>query len=207
MRALEWILCAAASVRRGCARLSRDRRGVAAVEFAYVAPILLVLYFVTMETAQAIDSNKKVARVASMVADLVTQQQEMSKTELDAIMKIGESIIQPYNRTNSRTVVTAIEVPSDPASPPKIAWSRKFADGVGSKPYAVGSPVTIPTAVNVPNSLIIRVESEMTYRPMISWTASQKEALSLGSMFDTIEMKDAYYLRPRMSTTIPCKDC
>src|SRR5262245_19164857 len=102
MSALEQIQGTAANIRQACVRLKRDRRGVAAVEFAYIAPILLILYFVTMEMAQAVDSNKRVARSASMVADLVTQQQDTSKAELDAIMTIGESIIQPYNRTRSR---------------------------------------------------------------------------------------------------------
>ena len=39
-----------------------DRRGVAALEFALIAPLLLSMYFVTMEVAQAIESNKKVGR-------------------------------------------------------------------------------------------------------------------------------------------------
>ena len=66
------------------ARLARtfagNRRGVAAIEFALIAPLLLVMYFVTMEIAPAIDSNKKVGRAASMIADVVTP---VSYTHLD----------------------------------------------------------------------------------------------------------------------------
>ena len=36
-----------------------------------------------------------------MVADLVTQQQTITKSELDAIMAIGESLLQPYNRSQA----------------------------------------------------------------------------------------------------------
>ncbi|MBE0692234.1 MAG: pilus assembly protein, partial [Aquamicrobium sp.] len=65
-----------------------DRRGVAAIEFAFIAPLLLMLYFVTMEVAQGIETNKKVSRVGSMVADLVTQQsREISTSDLDPIMR------------------------------------------------------------------------------------------------------------------------
>ena len=56
------------------ARLLGDRRGAAAIEFAFIAPLLLSMYLVTMEVSQAIEVNKKIARVGSMVADLVTQQ-------------------------------------------------------------------------------------------------------------------------------------
>ncbi|TIV71910.1 MAG: pilus assembly protein, partial [Mesorhizobium sp.] len=67
----------------------RDRRGVAAIEFAFIVPVLLIMYFITMEASQAIETSKKVSRIGSMVADLVTQQQTVVKANLDAIMKIG----------------------------------------------------------------------------------------------------------------------
>jgi len=63
-------------------RFARDRSGVAALEFALIAPLLLALYFVTMEVAQAIEVNKKVGRVGSMIADLVAQMPEIPKSEL-----------------------------------------------------------------------------------------------------------------------------
>ena len=79
---------------------------MAAVEFALIAPLLLSMYFVTMEVAQGIEANKKVGRVGSMVADLVTQQSELTPDQLKAIMQIGESILQPYNRSSPKIVVT-----------------------------------------------------------------------------------------------------
>ena len=100
--------------RLGLRRLIGDERGVAAIEFAFIAPVLLSLYFVTMEVSQAIEVNKKVGRVASMVADLVTQQTEIRPTELDAILKIGESILQPYNRSKPTITVTAIRMCATP---------------------------------------------------------------------------------------------
>ena len=57
------------AARRGLARLARDRRGVAAVEFAFIAPILLTLYLVTMEVAQGIETNKKVGMLFANDAD------------------------------------------------------------------------------------------------------------------------------------------
>src|SRR5690606_19494517 len=88
----------------------RDRTGVAALEFALIVPLLLALYLVTMEVAQAIEANKKVARVGSMVADLVTQMPEITKSELEGVMRIGEATLQPYNRSKPTIMVTAIEV-------------------------------------------------------------------------------------------------
>ena len=91
-----------------------NRRGVAAVEFALIVPILLVMYFMTMEASQAIETSKKVSRIGSMVADLVTQQPTIVKADLDAIMKIGTSTIQPYNRSTPNITITAIQVTMTP---------------------------------------------------------------------------------------------
>ncbi|MEQ9246158.1 MAG: pilus assembly protein, partial [Nitratireductor sp.] len=50
---------------------ARNRRGVAAIEFAIIAPILFAMYFLTLEFGQAIDVNKKVSRAANMAGDLI----------------------------------------------------------------------------------------------------------------------------------------
>lgn len=187
--------------------LLRDRRGVAAIEFAFIVPVLLTLYFVTMEVAQGIEANKKVGRVGSMVADLITQQQSMSRTELEAIMQIGGAILQPYNRTRPTVVVTAIRISDTPTPQATVVWSRKMANGAFSEGAAKNSPTTVPAQLNIRNTFLIRVSGELDYRPVITWSAQQKTALGLAGAFDRIEMAETYYLRPRMSTEIACSDC
>ncbi|TIN81988.1 MAG: pilus assembly protein, partial [Mesorhizobium sp.] len=80
---------------RKASRFWSDRRGIAAVEFALIMPILLIMYFLTMEASQAIETSKKVSRIGSMVADLVTQQTNVAKADVDAIMQIGSVTLQP----------------------------------------------------------------------------------------------------------------
>jgi Flp pilus assembly protein TadG len=191
----------------GVCRLIPDRRGVAAVEFALVAPLLLSMYFVTMEVAQGIEANKKVGRVGSMVADLITQQSEITPDQLEAIMKIGQSILQPYNRSTPKIVVTAIEITPDPGSKVQVKWSGKIENGVYSADAAAGSVTTVPPALNIANTFLVRVESYLNYKPLITWSAEAKPTLGLTAAFDNIPMKETYYLRPRMSSTIECEDC
>jgi Flp pilus assembly protein TadG len=186
-------------------RFSRDRNGVAALEFALIVPLLLMLYFVTMEFAQAIETNKKVGRVASMVGDLVTQQQAMSKAELEGIMRIGEATLQPYNRSQPSIEITAIEVTDEDAV--QVVWARKLVNGTFSAGPAKGAPATIPPSLRVKGSFLVRAESKLAYTPVIAWAASSKPTLGLAAAFDGISMAETYYLRPRMSMTIPCSDC
>jgi Flp pilus assembly protein TadG len=194
-------------VRGWIGRLFHDRRGVAAVEFAFIAPLLLSMYFVTMEVSQAIETSKKVSRVGSMVADLIAQQQSITKSDVDAVMQIGEALLQPYNRSKPKIVITAIQITTDPTPKVQVFWSRKLVDGATSQDAAKGTTTTVPAALNVAGSFLIKVESDLAYKPVVTWAAADKPKLGLTAAFDSISMSETYYLRPRMSPQVTCSDC
>jgi len=194
-------------VRGWIGRLLHDRRGVAAVEFAFIVPLLLSMYFVTMEVSQAIETNKKVSRVGSMVADLIAQQQSINKSEVDAVMQIGESLLAPYNRSKPTIIITAIEITDETTPKVRVFWSRKLANGATSVDAAKGTTTTVPAALNVRGSFLVRVESDLEYKPVVTWAAADKPALGLSAAFANISMKETYYLRPRMSPQVTCGDC
>lgn len=186
--------------------LVSDRRGVAAIEFAFIAPLLLMLYLVTMEVAQGIDTNKKVSRVGSMVADLVTQQpREITTTVLDPIMRIGEAILQPYNRSRPTIIITGITIDKDAKA--EVAWSRKMIDGVFSRDAVKGTPADVDDRLKIPGTFLVRVSSQLDYQPVMTWNAKQKTTLGLLGAFDNIDMGEVYYLRPRMTSEILCTNC
>lgn len=187
--------------------IGADRRGVAAVEFAIIAPLLLSMYFVTMEVSQGIETNKKVGRVGSMVADLVTQQQEVTRADLDAIMQIGEATMQPYNRSRATIKITGIQITTDTTPQARVTWWRKLEDGAASGAAPTNETTTVPATLMVPGSFLVRVESSLAYRPVITWAAADKPALGLTAAFDGIPMAETYYLRPRMSPQVKCLNC
>lgn len=188
--------------------LVRDRRGVAAVEFAFIAPILLSLYFLSMEVSQAVDVNKKVGRAGSMVGDLITQQQTLiTPTDLDAIMRIGDALIQPYGRSNLGLNITAITISNEAKPKATVLWSRKMVNGAFSQATTKGTAVTVPASLLVADSFLIRVDSSLDYRPVLFYAADGKPTLGLSAMFDRINMNEHYYMRPRMSKDIKCDSC
>lgn len=195
-------------LKRKVASCLADRRGVAAVEFALIVPMMLAMYLVTMEAGQGIDANKKVSRVGSMVADLITQQQTITASELVAIMQIGESTLQPYNRSRPTITVTAIEITDETTPKVKVAWSHKLVDGNGqASPYVKGSPTTVPDKLKIKGSFLVRVVSSLNYEPFLTYTEDQKSTLGLGAILGAITMSETYHLRPRMSSSVSCADC
>ena len=128
--------------------------------------------------------------------------------EMDAIMEIGSSILKPYNRSNPKVYITAIQVDDDENNPTAtVVWSRKLVNDVTSDYLAPGTAATIPTKLVTPGSFLIRVSSELDYSPVITWSAADTPAWGVAAIFDGIKMAEIYYLRPRMSNTIPCADC
>jgi Flp pilus assembly protein TadG len=188
-------------------RFCSDRRGVAAIEFAFIVPVLLIMYFVTMEASQAIETSKKVSRIGSMVADLITQQQAITAADIDAIMKIGTSTLQPYRRSAPTIIVTAIQISDDSSPTVKVVWSRKVVDSTYSVDAAKDAITTVPKTLEIRNTFLIRVESDLGYKPVIAWNADNSKPLGLTAAFSSITMGETYYLRPRRSTSIECKTC
>lgn len=188
-------------------RFCRDSRGIAAIEFALIVPVLLIMYFMTMEASQAIETSKKVSRIGSMVADLVAQQQSVLAAQLDAIMQIGNSTLQPYNRSTPKIVITAIQVTDETTPQVQVLWSRKMVNGAFSADAAKTSITTIPDTLKIKGTFLVRVQSSLTYEPVITWSADGAKRLGLSTAFAKIPMGETYYLRARRSSTITCSNC
>ncbi|WP_265516148.1 TadE/TadG family type IV pilus assembly protein [Nitratireductor luteus] len=189
--------------------LLRDRRGVAAVEFAFIAPLLIGVYFLALEYSLAVVTSSNVERSASQVGDLITQQQTITRSEVDAIMEIGESVLQPYERSQPVITVTAIEITDDPEPKAKVVWSRKMVAGAGSPDTTPGTETTVPGDLMVPGSFLIRAHTTLDYQPFGSRSTDEGNHFGFGGAFDALNMTmgGRYHLRPRVSTTIPCSDC
>jgi Flp pilus assembly protein TadG len=95
--------------------------GVSAVEFALIMPIMLALYAGTVEISEALSVDRKVTRVASTVADLVSQRSAVTEAEILDIFEASAAILEPYDPSLVRIVVTAVNVTNAGQT---VAWSR-----------------------------------------------------------------------------------
>jgi len=63
-----------------CRRFSRDKRGVAAVEFSVILPAMLLMFFGTFEVSSLIRAKFATNRAAQLIANLVAQEPTGSAT-------------------------------------------------------------------------------------------------------------------------------
>ena len=178
--------------------LLRDRKGVGAVEFAFVAPILVVLYIGAVEMTVALSVDTKVSRAGNITLDLITQATTTSKDELDDMEDVAASILAPYTAANVELVYTAITInPAGDAATVTWSWA---SDGL--TPPTVGEEITseIPDSLMIADAFYVRGEIDNTHNFITSIPFT-------GRTMSSLDLTETYFMRPRLGTAITCSDC
>lgn len=141
------------------------REGLAAVEFAFIAPIMILLFFGVVEGSAAYSTNRKVLLSANTLADLVAQEASVTKDNLDDLFVGMEDIIDQRDiDVKFRIVSVVLDTATDEM---KVHWSRDSDNGT---PYSAGSVYTgaiDKTLLDDATSLIV-AETEYDYASPIS---------------------------------------
>ena len=77
------------ALKRSLRRFAGDRRGASAVEFALIAPFMILLYLGAVEIILALSIDRKITSAASALADLVAQDDVITDGEMADIMTAG----------------------------------------------------------------------------------------------------------------------
>lgn len=137
--------------------LLRDRRGSAAVEFAFIVPIVLALYFGMVEATQALLANRRASAVTTAVGDLVTQQAQVSVADVNNIFNASTSIMKPFPSTQLAIRVTSIEI--NATGNPVQKWTRDNGKAIPTTDVS-----TVAQSMRTPNTAVLRAETIYTYR-------------------------------------------
>jgi Flp pilus assembly protein TadG len=171
--------------------LLADARGVAALEFALLAPILILLYFGVVELTQGVMTEQRAAHTASTIGDLVAQSANVSSAEITDIFTIGNTIMYPYPTAPLSMRVSSLQ--ADAKGAVTVAWSQ----GSGMAALAKGASVTgLPKNVITANETVIESEATYVYTSAFSYV-----------MPKPVTFTEKYFLRPRLSTSVNCADC
>ena len=171
-------------------RFARDSRGVAAVEFALIAPVLVLLYCGVAELSLAIITDSRTSHVASAVGDLVAQTDSVSTNDLADIFSIGSTIMAPFPTSTLQMRVTSVT--ADAAGKPLVDWSRGYG---GYAALAAGAAVTVPMTLTAGESVVMS-ESRYQYTSVIRYVLP-----------NALTYTSAFYLRPRRSDQVTCSGC
>jgi Flp pilus assembly protein TadG len=146
-------------LKRHAARLKRDTGGMAAIEFVFIVPLMLVIFFGTIEVSNGVAADRKVTITARTLSDLVSQNTNVTNLQVSNFFKMGTAIMTPYSGTPMTLRVSQVKI--NGSGQATIEWS----DGQGIVGRTVGSTVTVPAGLVVNNTWLIWSEIAYTYTP------------------------------------------
>jgi len=169
----------------GLRRLAVDERGLSAIEFALILPIMVTLFFASVELGDALTIDRKVNIITSTLADLVTQEKEITSADMTNIFNAANAIITPYPSSNLKMKVSGINI--DANSNATVAWSYAQHDTA----LTSGAAVTLPSALAQPSTFLALSEVHYPYTPSVGYV-----------MTGTYDLTNKFYLSPRVSTKV-----
>jgi Flp pilus assembly protein TadG len=142
--------------------------GVALIEFAAIAPLLMLMTFGTLEIGRAIMVHKRFQRATAMVGDLVAREKCVTAVDLTGIARAAGHVMWPYDTAPLKFRVHSISIPSN-AGPNEsvgiVEWG--WAHNGMSKSEA-GDPKSLPSAgLVVAGNTGVMVEAEYDYTPLL----------------------------------------
>lgn len=173
------------SLRRLGERFRRDRRGVSAVEFALILPIMLAVYFGGFEVSEGVTIKRKVTHVTSSLGDLVAQARTISNADMTNILNAASAVMNPYPVTTLKIVVTGVAI--DSKGKATVSWS----DGRNMTAHSKGAAISVPAGIADPSSFLVMTEVYYTYQPKIGYVLT-----------GSITFEDKAYLRPRLDNDV-----
>ncbi|MBK3662445.1 pilus assembly protein [Bradyrhizobium diazoefficiens] len=157
-----------------------DGTGLAATEFAVIVPLMLVMFFGTVEFSSAVAIDRKVTLMARTLSDLTSQSTSVADTDMTNFFAASTAMLTPYSATSVSATITELYVDSTQTA--HVQWSK------GAAPRTQKSLVSIPTTLAIAGTYLIFSEVSYIYTPSVGHVL--KSAITLS---------DVAYTRPRQS--------
>ena len=177
-----------------------NKNGMAAVEFALILPVMLVIFFGVMEFSRALTARAAVTSLTSTVADLVAQEKNPTSGDMANVFDAAGKILYPFSAANATITVYSIVDDGKQGAAGQVAWSCTKA---GTAAAAAGP--TSPPAGSKGGEMISLTNLDKDGKPtyggsgsvvlaevVYNYTSPTMEVLT-----KPIAMKNTYYAKPR----------
>ena len=194
--------------RLSVASLLRDRSAIAATEFALIVPIMLVMFFGTVEFSSGVAVDRKVTLVARTLSDLTSQAgPPVDDNYLQNVFTASIAILPPYPAAPTKAQLSEIYIDSNKIA--TIQWSKAATIGSGATTATLanstrnaGDIVTVPPDLSVAKTYLIFSETSYLYTPTVGYVMS----------YSGVTLSDVAYTRPRqvrcvVYNNVPTTDC
>jgi hypothetical protein len=158
-------------VRDTLGRLWHHSQGAAVVEFAYMAPLLLLMLLATIELGRAINIDRHFTMATAMTGDLVAREEWLgrssseAKANLDGMMESIKHVMQPYDASTLKLAVFSVRASTTNANDTKVEWSYSY-NGKSAPSKCQAYP--LPTGLIGKGGSAIVVEASYEFKPLFT---------------------------------------
>lgn len=173
-------------------RLSRayrtDERGIAAIEFAIIAPIMIGMYFGLAEIASAISVDRRISHGTNVAGDLATQQPELKDGDIEEIMSAALRVMEVPNVDKVSIDMESFILPAA-GQPPESRGRIRVNNSVGN--FSSFDASGLDTKLLNEKSGVVVTRVRYQYTP-----------LELRFFNSTITLEETFLLKPRRSDAV-----
>jgi Flp pilus assembly protein TadG len=180
------------SLRAAARALPGDKRGVSAIEFVLIFPILVGLLAGTVDFGQALMVSRKMNQIVGTLGDMVSQKSNWTTSDVNAIIAGSATIIEPFDSTQLTIQVAILDVATNLST--KVKWAKAYNTTALTANSA--SPVTIPTNIAEAGVQLIAVKA--TYDLTTPFSSLLRPITGVTSY----HYNKTYIMRPRVKDTI-----
>jgi hypothetical protein len=173
-------------------RLSRayrnDERGIAAIEFAIIAPIMIGMYFGLAEIASAISVDRRISHGTNVAGDLATQQPELKDGDIEEVVSAALRVMEVPNVDKVSIDMESFILPAA-GQPPESRGRIRVNNSVGN--FSSFDASGLDTKLLNEKSGVVVTRVKYQYTP-----------LELRFFNSTITLEETFLLKPRRSDAV-----
>jgi len=174
-------------------RFVASTRGVAAIEFAMIVPVLAIIFLATFDGGRAIAVYMKVRAATFALASVANQYSTIQSTDMTAIVGATAVVLTPFS--SAPAVVTISQLSMNNAGKATVSWSYSL----NGTARAQGATVTLPSSLTPGNNTtcssypcyLLLAEVGYTYTPVFGYFTS-----------GTVTLADNLYATPRSAACV-----
>lgn len=185
-------------------RFARDARGVAALEFAMILPLMMLLYMGVLELSMGYQASRKVSLLSRTLSDVSSQSTgQITAADMSDLRKSANWILAPFPIASGqvRVTVSSVIFKGTAATPTAFTdWSVGY-EGV-KRPCtqltvtasdAAPTLTTVPSGVASPGTTVIIADVSYDYKPLLGGSFKSVG----GGTLSQVTLAQTSYMKPR----------
>lgn len=172
--------------------LARDRAGTAAIEFAFIVPIMVSIFLAAVELSNAVIVYMKLINATDTIADLTAQTgltTTLHAADITNLYTAGQLVMSPSSGTGLGLALASVTFNAS-TGVPSVAW-QQTKGGAASMTDLTSSNTTLTTLGGKGDSVIV-AQATYTYTSLFQFIIKTP-----------ISMTSRVYCRPRLVVSVP----